>query len=399
MPVVYLMLFLLAVGAAFWAAFIALLAVGLAIVPAVLGFIAFWVAFNFWIHSQLESQPAVSQSLDLKVEPSGLFWSLNSAKLPAMWPYAPLAASVAVGLAIIGIEILLLNQNEFEIRQAYGPSAMGFVNVSGAVAAVGLCIVPYLVAARSRSSLANTIHSGLVNKVAERFRSETALLRNIINVEEQIVEVYASIGLHPSGTAQEACRELLLKQALGSDQDVRTELNNILVKVTQDANELRSCAMAYENARSVFEEAKFDVLEHGSSTLLEELDNVQAGLNSGSLIELFEDRKWKDLDEILGLIISELQKIKNAAAGGKSFVHDEAIKHDGEMPTCLEDAYAVLNVHAGTSKEVIKKLVTALRQTWHPDHTNDVNEKKFRTTKTQQINVAWKIVADLHPLP
>jgi DnaJ-class molecular chaperone len=69
------------------------------------------------------------------------------------------------------------------------------------------------------------------------------------------------------------------------------------------------------------------------------------------------------------------------------------------VPTSLVEAYVVLNVHADTSKRVIKGLVTALRQTWHPDHAKDENERRFRTAKIQRINVAWDIVEKLHPLP
>ena len=63
-----------------------------------------------------------------------------------------------------------------------------------------------------------------------------------------------------------------------------------------------------------------------------------------------------------------------------------------DVPRSLADAYRVLNVKPHTSKEVIKKLVDALRVSWHPDLVASESDKKMHTAKIQQINVAWDII-------
>jgi DnaJ-class molecular chaperone len=61
------------------------------------------------------------------------------------------------------------------------------------------------------------------------------------------------------------------------------------------------------------------------------------------------------------------------------------------LPRSLSDAHRVLNVNSAAPKQVVEKLVTCLRQVWHPDR-GPAAERPLRTMKLQQINAAWDIV-------
>ena len=42
--------------------------------------------------------------------------------------------------------------------------------------------------------------------------------------------------------------------------------------------------------------------------------------------------------------------------------------------------------------EVAKKLVDALRMSWHPDYAEDESDRRRRENRMKQINAAWDIV-------
>lgn len=62
------------------------------------------------------------------------------------------------------------------------------------------------------------------------------------------------------------------------------------------------------------------------------------------------------------------------------------------LPQTASEAYDVLGVNAHVSAGVLKKIVDALRTSWHPDHARDDADREVREQRIRQINIAWDLI-------
>ena len=62
------------------------------------------------------------------------------------------------------------------------------------------------------------------------------------------------------------------------------------------------------------------------------------------------------------------------------------------IPTTREDALALLGLSSGATDAAIRKIVEALRQSWHPDLASDETERAAREERIKAINVAAGIL-------
>lgn len=62
------------------------------------------------------------------------------------------------------------------------------------------------------------------------------------------------------------------------------------------------------------------------------------------------------------------------------------------LPETLQDAYDILGLNGDAAPNVAKKLVDALRMTWHPDFARDEQDRRQRETRMKQINAAWDLI-------
>jgi DnaJ-class molecular chaperone len=58
------------------------------------------------------------------------------------------------------------------------------------------------------------------------------------------------------------------------------------------------------------------------------------------------------------------------------------------MPATRDDALALLGLSAGATESAIRKVVEALRQSWHPDLAADEADRAAREERMKAINVA-----------
>ncbi|MGL4397924.1 MAG: DnaJ domain-containing protein, partial [Hyphomicrobium sp.] len=58
--------------------------------------------------------------------------------------------------------------------------------------------------------------------------------------------------------------------------------------------------------------------------------------------------------------------------------------------------YRVLGVNPAAAPAVAKKLVDALRMSWHPDLARDEADRVQREKRIKQINAAWDLIKDQH---
>lgn len=83
---------------------------------------------------------------------------------------------------------------------------------------------------------------------------------------------------------------------------------------------------------------------------------------------------------------TELDRIARIAVSAAS--EREAI----DVPKSPLEAYEVLGVNPDVNPTVIKKLVDALRVSWHPDHARNDADRIRREERIKQINAAWDMI-------
>ncbi len=89
-------------------------------------------------------------------------------------------------------------------------------------------------------------------------------------------------------------------------------------------------------------------------------------------------------------LVRELERIRRIAeSAAASLSH---VRPTGSMPRTTSEAYAVLGVNPDVSEGVLKKIVDALRMSWHPDHARDDQDRLVREDRMRQINIAWDLI-------
>jgi hypothetical protein len=82
-------------------------------------------------------------------------------------------------------------------------------------------------------------------------------------------------------------------------------------------------------------------------------------------------------------------------------VHGAAQRGEAEPPTAPDppasvyEAYRVLGLNSDAPHAAVKKVVDALRMSWHPDHARDEADRLYREQHIKQINAAWDLLKGL----
>ena len=93
------------------------------------------------------------------------------------------------------------------------------------------------------------------------------------------------------------------------------------------------------------------------------------------------------------VLLRELDRISRIAHGAAQGQAREA-REDTDAPRSIGEAYNVLGLNADVAPAVAKKLVDALRMSWHPDHARDEPDRLRREDRMKQINAAWDLIKD-----
>lgn len=89
-------------------------------------------------------------------------------------------------------------------------------------------------------------------------------------------------------------------------------------------------------------------------------------------------------------LVRELERVQRIADSAAASVIDprDQLSH----PQSPSEAYAMLGVNPDAAPQVLKKLVDALRVTWHPDHARNESDRLLREERIKQINSAWDLI-------
>ena len=89
-------------------------------------------------------------------------------------------------------------------------------------------------------------------------------------------------------------------------------------------------------------------------------------------------------------LVRELERIRRIVDSAVASM--AGTKKPTVLPRTTSEAYEVLGVNAEVSDGVLKKIVDALRMSWHPDHARDDDDRLMREDRIRQINIAWDLI-------
>jgi hypothetical protein len=136
------------------------------------------------------------------------------------------------------------------------------------------------------------------------------------------------------------------------------------------------------------------ILQEGRmrDVLLAEVDTSDAILGSSELASAMSDRRAAEARQILEKAIDDLQRTRTLARIEHERTLEAGVQdHDG-LPDNRSEACAFLGVNPLADDRVVKKVVDALRQNWHPDLASDDADRCRREARMKQINAAWDLI-------
>lgn len=92
-------------------------------------------------------------------------------------------------------------------------------------------------------------------------------------------------------------------------------------------------------------------------------------------------------------ITRDLDRIARIAQGAAPASHDEsADMAERDAPSTVYEAYRILGLNPDAPDAAVKKIVDALRMSWHPDHARDEADRRYREQRIKQVNAAWDLL-------
>jgi hypothetical protein len=88
----------------------------------------------------------------------------------------------------------------------------------------------------------------------------------------------------------------------------------------------------------------------------------------------------RDLDRITRIVYGTARKEEAAA------------QRPADVPSTVFEAYRILGLNPEAPPAAVKKVVDALRMSWHPDHARSEADRRHREERIKQINAAWDLL-------
>lgn len=129
--------------------------------------------------------------------------------------------------------------------------------------------------------------------------------------------------------------------------------------------------------------------------LQSELETVRTRLTALEAAPAREGAKAGGRVRALLRDLERVQRIAHGAAGdGAAQQGASEARSAPRMPGSAQEAYQILGINPDAAPQVAKKLVDALRMSWHPDFARDDDDRRVREARMKQINAAWDIIKD-----
>ena len=105
-----------------------------------------------------------------------------------------------------------------------------------------------------------------------------------------------------------------------------------------------------------------------------------------------DPREWRRTRLRLQRVVTDLIRLKDITDGARRSLTSKLISD--ELPRDKQEAYEMLGANAEASEKILKRLVDALRATWHPDLAANEDDLVLRNRRIKQINVAWDLISE-----
>jgi hypothetical protein len=92
--------------------------------------------------------------------------------------------------------------------------------------------------------------------------------------------------------------------------------------------------------------------------------------------------------------LDRIGRIAESAAQMADAEPYEPQRTNSDAPRTEFEAYRILGLNSEAPPAVAKKLVDALRMSWHPDYARDESDRLRREDRMKQINAAWDMIKD-----
>jgi hypothetical protein len=125
--------------------------------------------------------------------------------------------------------------------------------------------------------------------------------------------------------------------------------------------------------------------------LIADLSVIAARLEGSELAEAYEAGRVESAKAIYTQAILDLERARTLSR----IEHERAlqvVKGQGRSPATVEEACDFLGINPRASEAVVKKVVDALRQNWHPDLASDEADRRVREERIKAINAAWDLI-------
>ncbi len=125
--------------------------------------------------------------------------------------------------------------------------------------------------------------------------------------------------------------------------------------------------------------------------LVADLDDVRSALLSPELTDHVAARRWHEVRSSVATVVVDLERVRRIAMSAAAL--ESGPRLHAAMPASVTEALDILGVNADAGLVVVKKIVDALRMSWHPDLARTDEDRQAREVRIRQINVAWDLIA------
>jgi hypothetical protein len=203
--------------------------------------------------------------------------------------------------------------------------------------------------------------------------------------------------LFPSTASFDALRLRVDERAREIGDDIRKRFSQALKSLTSapdgPPDELANAFLVLE-ARLAESDLRVASMEQGMllrSVLASELQNIRA-----RVADVKRQKNRRAPAQSAAMVRSLLRELERISRISQSAEREpvNATADSIRMPQSIAEAYRVLGMNADAAPPVAKKLVDALRMSWHPDHARDEDDRQRREDRMKQINAAWDMIND-----
>ena len=126
------------------------------------------------------------------------------------------------------------------------------------------------------------------------------------------------------------------------------------------------------------------------AVLIADLASIADRLDGPELAAALADSRLDLVHPVYAQAILDLERVRTLAR----IEHQRMLEvaEPRRLPATFDEACDFLGVNPRASHAVVKKVVDALRQNWHPDLAGDEPERAAREERMKRINAAWDLI-------